>query len=193
MTAALACPNSPNVGTLDPLDVQEWGTCSGSSYVDEAVGQRNIAGDVSNWPQACRGDIATMFGSDVYALISEFLGKLRELETLPTGWDDEDGPPPNPDILLAAEALMRRLLLARSGSRTPFDCYAEIPLPFPSPIPGGNLQLEWRSDRRYLELEFVVSDTVAFLRSENGWFNIGHVPAENTAEILRLLDWFMRP
>jgi hypothetical protein len=134
-----------------------------------------------------------MFGPDVYACLLEFQGKLRELATLTTGWDDEASPPPNPDMLSAAESLMRRLLLERPGGHESLDCYADIPLPFLSPIAGGGLQFEWRSDRRYLEIEFLDTDTVAFLLSENGWFKIGHVPVENTAEIRHLLDWFMRP
>lgn len=195
MTAAVACTSSLNVDTIDPQWGREWMTYSGSSYEEGPVGKGAQAGAVYRWrrlPTRCV-DIATMFGPDVYACLSEFQGKLRELATLTTGWDDEASPPPNPDMLSAAESLMRRLLLERPGGHEPLDCYADIPLPFPSPIPGGALQLEWRSDRRYLEFEFVDRDTVAFLRSENGWFKIGHAPVENIAEIRRLLDWFMRP
>jgi len=180
---------------MDPEGGREWVIYSCSFCDAGPVGKGGQADDVFcwQWLPPPRFDIATMFGADVYACLSEFQGKLRELATLKTGWDDEASPPPNPDTLSAAESLMRQLLLERLGGQEPLDCYADIPLPFPSPIPGGGLQLEWRSDRRYLELEFVDSDTVAFLQSENGWFKPGRVRAENTAEIRRLLDWFMRP
>lgn len=187
-----------DVGTIDPLEGEEWPTYSGSSYNEE-----NLAGEKEGqpgafyrwkWPPAiCGADIATMSVADVRTLLLKFQNKLCELENLPSGWDDEDSPPPSPDILFAAESLMERLLLACSSNREPLDCHAEIPLPFASPVPGGALQFEWRSEQRYLELEFIDSNTVAFLLSENGWFKIGHVPVENTAEICRLSDWFMRP
>lgn len=123
----------------------------------------------------------------------EFKNKLCELKGLPIGWDGEDGYPPSSDILVAAESLMARLLCACSSNGESLDDRAKIPFPFASPLPDGRLQFEWRSERRYLELEFVDGNTISFLQNENDWFKIDYVQVEDTAGISRLLGWFMGP
>ena len=134
-----------------------------------------------------------MFGTDVRAWFPVFQARIRHLAGLADGWDGEGSPPVDPAILSSAESLVRRLLPDWSGSHEPLDCYADIPVPFASPISGGTLQLEWRSDRRYLEMEFLDKDTVAFLFRENGRLENGRMGVQSTADIRRLLDRFAAP
>lgn len=192
MTPPTACVAWQNVGTMDAYGAQEWTIGAPSTFQEQPPDLQERNEVFNAWQQAGCSDIATMFGRDAYASLVAFQEKLQELETLPEGWDDEGSPPPNRDLLLAADSLMERLLTGQAGEL--FDCHADIPSPFPSPVPGGGLQLEWRSAQRYLELEFVNSHTIAFLqKSENGWFRPGRMRVENTGEVRRLLEWFMSP
>jgi hypothetical protein len=82
---------------------------------------------------------------------------LRELLRLPDNWDGFGGPAPDAAIVDSAErvlALLHDMVPPRLS--TPFVC----------PISGGGLQVEWTSDTKHLEIEFVTQSEVEFLTED---------------------------
>jgi len=109
------------------------------------------------------------------------LNRLGSVAALPSGWDGEGGPPPNPQIVESAAWLLH--YLQRD----------DVPLPFICPIAGGGLQIEWSSAGRQVELELVDRQTIAFLRVENPQaarpFEHGAYPISDVSRSRKLLDW----
>jgi len=109
------------------------------------------------------------------------LNRLDLVAGLPSGWDGEGGPPPNPEIVVSAARLLQNLQRD------------DVPLPFICPIAGGSLQIEWSSAGRHVELELVDQQTVAFLRAENPTteetIECGKYPISDVKRSRELLDW----
>lgn len=101
--------------------------------------------------------------SDVVVLIDGFsLGqsltvrKLRELLSLPHDWDSYGSRPPTFVAVNRALQVVLEITL---------DVFL---LPRIFPVPGGGVQLEWRSGRRELEIEIDDCGSVEYLKVEQG-------------------------
>jgi hypothetical protein len=70
---------------------------------------------------------------------------------------------------------------------------SDLAPPFVAPVPGGGVQLEWRSGRRYLELEFVGTSKVVYLAEDLGpegeKLDVGEYPPAESQRTRQLLDW----
>ena len=99
-------------------------------------------------------DIDTSMDSRPSNWLSKSLLRLSELATLEENWDGEGGPPISTAMIESAAALLWSIACRW------YDSNVVLPTPHAAPIPGGTLQLEWRTHRRYLELEFVTPDSV---------------------------------
>jgi len=134
-------------------------------------------------PRLLRRDVITMPGVRANGCdwLFQALNRLRLVAALPSGWDGEGGPPPNPETVASAARLLRDL------QRN------ELPLPFICPIAGGGLQIEWSCAEREVELELVDQQTMAFLRVENATtgktVESGEYPISDINKSRELLDW----
>lgn len=84
------------------------------------------------------------------------ISKLRELLSLPQGWDSYGSPPPT------AVAVERAIRVVLETTQQIFF------LPRIVPVPGGGVQLEWSSGQRELEIEIDDNGFVEYLKAERG-------------------------
>jgi hypothetical protein len=109
------------------------------------------------------------------------LNRLESAAALPSGWDGEGAPPPDPQIVTSAARVLQ--YLQRD----------DVPVPFICPIAGGGIQIEWSSPERHIELELVDHQTVAFLQAENTTtgetIESGEYPVSDVRRSRELLDW----
>ncbi len=108
--------------------------------------------------------------------------ELDRLASLPANWDREGAPPIDPAIILVARHFIARL---------PPNI---APIPAVVPSAAGNLQFEWSTGRRSLELEIESPSTIHYLKwdpneeiEEEDVFNI-----EDTDRTASLIQWFIR-
>jgi len=113
------------------------------------------------------------------------LPRLREVASLPDNWDGRGSPRTSGRIVGAAYRLLARLQ---------HDLRSVLPPPFVCPISGGAFQLEWTSDRKHLEIEFIDEHRIAFVLEELGTpeesITSGEYSAANAAKTRHLLEWF---
>lgn len=99
-------------------------------------------------------DIDTSVDSKPINWLSESIRRVGKLSVLESGWDGEGSSPISHDLMDMAVQLL--IGLAERADQT----YLRLPPPHVSPVPGGTLQLEWRTRDRYLELEFTGANSV---------------------------------
>jgi hypothetical protein len=87
------------------------------------------------------------------SLSAQLRQKINELAALESNWDGETAKPVKPHVLADVAETLKRL-----GQQT--DVFHE---PFLAPTFDGFVQMEWREDKRYLDIEAV----------EKGWAAIG--------------------
>ena len=76
--------------------------------------------------------------------------RLLELEE---DWDDQGSPPIDPGIIGMAARVVTEIC----------EAWPELAAPATAPISGGTLQLEYRENELYLELEFSSRESVRWL------------------------------
>ncbi|MBW8000439.1 MAG: hypothetical protein FVQ80_00250 [Planctomycetes bacterium] len=89
------------------------------------------------------------------SLIEKAIDTLEELSRLPVGWDSYGSPRISDDIIDAAKNFLGQLE------------YEYVEVPHIIPISGGGIQFEWQVGDRELELEFIDSVTISFLKVRN--------------------------
>jgi len=110
--------------------------------------------------------------------LMQALDRLQSVASLPPGWDGEGSPPPTAQIVESAVGFLQ--YLQRD----------DVPLPFICPISGGGLQLEWSTDGKEIEIEFLNQQTIAFMRVDNGrTTDSGEYPVTDINKSRKLLDW----
>jgi len=176
----IACPRSDSISATVPSR-------------DECVDERGYSIDTGEktlrirWVLTHVQPITTMSeavtGGDDW--IEKVLPLLRRIAEMPSNWDAEGSPRPDPEIVRAATRLLNRLRDSDLGA---------IPVPFACPVPGGGIQLEWSSSKKYLEIEFLDTSTVAFLKEDfspkGESTESGEYPLADAEATRRLLDWF---
>ena len=119
------------------------------------------------------------------------VNRLHDLLRLPHSWDGRGSPAPMDSIVCAAE---RVLLQARDVAP------ANLPAPFACPVAGGGVQLEWTSDEKHFEIEFLNETELVFLaedisrRGAKDAVEAGELDVtEGLAPVWAKLVWFARP
>ena len=85
------------------------------------------------------------------SLIEKAVDDLDALSTLPVGWDSYGSPKISDDLIMAAKRFLYQLEF-------------EFIAPRVVPISGGGIQLEWQIGERELELEFIDSENIGYLK-----------------------------
>jgi hypothetical protein len=120
----------------------------------------------------------------VSRLISpDLAARLRDLMSLPEGWDGEDSKPLRVDVLVEAVMLLRRLQ----------EAHPRFVLPFIAPTFDGFVLLDWATAERTLELQVETSgwSIVGTLTPGNGekeYFSASVAP--DGAGVLGYYKWF---
>ena len=91
----------------------------------------------------------------VTSLIEKAIDDLDALSKLPIDWDSYGSPKISNDLIIAAKSFLYQLE------------YEFIAAPRVVPISGGGIQLEWQMGERELELEFIDSDNIGYLKVRN--------------------------
>lgn len=107
----------------------------------------------------------------VPALDGTWLDRARDqldiIASLERGWDSYGADPPDPLMVEAAWKLLKELHRA-----------LHAPVPFLYPTRSGGVQLEWESGTRYLEVEVLSPNDLAYFYSDPS------IQAESTGTIL---------
>ncbi len=116
----------------------------------------------------------------VASLIEKAIGDLDKLSTLPFDWDSYGSPKISDDLIMAAKRFLYQLE------------FEFIAAPRVVPISGGGIQFEWQMGERELELEFIDSDNIGYLKVcnekpiEESQFNLNDFNAgRNTIQWLK--------
>jgi len=100
------------------------------------------------------GDSTTNSFYTTTSLIEKAVDDLDALSTLPVGWDSYGSPKISDDLIMAAKRFLYQLEF-------------EFIAPRVVPVSGGGIQLEWQMSERELELEFIDSDNIGYLKVRN--------------------------
>ncbi len=144
--------NGQSVGLL--------GTCfatisSGSLPQDATLSDTSMSEERPSYRNEYVSDSTTDSIYTATSLIEKAFGDLDELSTLPIGWDSYGSPKISNDLIKAAKYFLNQLE------------YEFIAAPRVVPISGGGIQLEWQMGERELELEFIDSDNIGYLKVRN--------------------------
>jgi len=90
----------------------------------------------------------------VTSLIEKAIDDLDALSKLPIDWDSYGSPKISNDLIKAAKNFLNQL---------EFE-FEFIAAPRVVPISGGGIQFEWQMGERELELEFIDSDNIGYLK-----------------------------
>ncbi|MCF7954683.1 MAG: hypothetical protein K9M75_02665 [Phycisphaerae bacterium] len=88
-------------------------------------------------------------------LFDRVVGDIDELAKLPRNWDSYGSPEIPKDIIITAKRFINLLE------------YTPIEPPHVVPISGGGMQFEWQIGERELEIEFVDSENISYLKVNN--------------------------
>jgi len=124
---------STAVGTS--VEQAGWGTVHGWAPRDEFL----IAVAQQNQPGSNRARLLPRW----QVLSPKLSGGLQNLRLLPAGWDGEDALAIEPEAIARAERILEKLA----------STYLNFKEPVVVPKYDGNLQIEWHSAERTLELE----------------------------------------
>lgn len=113
---------------------------------------------------------------------TDCIQKLKELKSLLPGWDAEDAPQIDRQIIEAVQQFVGSLP-AHIATR-----------PMVVPLSSGHVQLEWHHGRQVLELEFESPTDAHYLKwdPENGIEEEDVIPVSNRDELVSLIRWFMK-
>ena len=111
--------------------------------------------------------------------------RVQKQAALPYDWDGEGSPPPSPEVINASLSLLT--VMDQRFSQM-------LPLPFVCPVPGGGLELEWTSDAKHAEIEFLDDGSVIYLKTDlrGGKPDVTafECSPSDIEELLSLLSWF---
>jgi len=114
------------------------------------------------------------------------LSRLESVARLEDDWDGRGSNGTDQAVCLAAFRLVLQLALV---SEEP------LPVPFVCPIPGGTLQLEWDSDGKHVEIEFIDAHRLAVLMEDasvsDEAMRVDEFPVSSMDRIKDLLDWLV--
>lgn len=108
--------------------------------------------------------------------------KLNALEQLAHGWDYENAPPINRDVLQAVREFVTSLP-QHIATR-----------PMIVPLSTGNVQLEWHHGKAALELEFESPTEVHYLKwdPDHGIEEEDVIATSRHSELVDLIRWYMK-
>lgn len=105
---------------------------------------------------------------------------LHKISVLPEDWDGYGSPSISKQ--LCQHALMFLSCLESEN----------IPTPFIGPISGGGIQLEWHINNRELEIEFIESNAIGFLKvHEDGSLEEGGFQINDFDKARHIIKWLM--
>ncbi|WP_437275454.1 hypothetical protein WME90_29955 [Sorangium sp. So ce375] len=113
--------------------------------------------------------------------LTGIIERIDSFGKLKRNWNTHDGLPTSAAARRHARGF---LLLAASAARARDTAFV---LPFATPLPSGNVQLEWEVGPVYLELEFSDSSAIGHLRMHGSETAEGAVSRERALE---LVAWF---
>lgn len=136
---------------LDRMDAEDFER----SYADRASRPELFDSRLGEGRPSVSDD--TTVAKDAFDWLEGALTALGELLALPPNWDGYGSPAPLRSIVSCAENVLLRLRDVVPAS---------LPRPFVCPVSGGGIQLEWTSDTKHLELEFVSQSEALFLTED---------------------------
>ncbi len=105
---------------------------------------------------------------------------LRNILQLDNNWDGYGSPP-----------ISQQLVQHTSNFLSCLE-NENIPTPFIGPISGGGIQLEWHINNRELEIEFIESNVIGFLKvHEDDSLEEGEFPSNDFDCARRIIEWLM--
>ena len=173
------------------LDTAATGTIVYPGVVENGTTLSRVEADGIDWIRGAlprlrnNGTTLPRVEADGIDWIREALLRLRSVADLPDDWDGEGSCGTDP--IIVGEAI--RLLLGLEESVRP-----DIPPPDVFPIRGGSFQLEWTSEERHIEIEFLGSSRIAYLKEESGDIVGSEEIDTRDREVIReLIEWFATP
>lgn len=141
--------NGQSVGLLDTC----FGTISSSSLPQGAtLSDISMSEEEPSYRVKYVADSTTDSINTATSLIEKAFGDLDELATLRVDWDSYGSPKISDDLIMAAKRFLYQLE------------FEFIAAPRVVPISGGGIQFEWEMGERELELEFIDSDNIGYLK-----------------------------
>jgi hypothetical protein len=114
--------------------------------------------------------------------IDKAIDDLRQLKKLSDNWDSYGSPKISIEVIQIAEDFLRNLE------------YEPLDPPFVVPVSGGSLQLEWQKGNRELEIEFINSSTINYLKVVNDQpLDEGNYYIKNNKKTFSLIRWLIYP
>lgn len=141
--------DGPNIGLL--------GSCiatisSGPLPQSATLSDLSMAEERTRYRVEYAEDSTTNYFYAATSLIEKTFDDLDALSTLPVGWDSYGSPKISNELIMAAKSFLNQLE------------YEFIAAPRVVPISGGGIQFEWQIGERELELEFIDSDNISYLK-----------------------------
>lgn len=144
--------NGQSVGLLDTC----FDTISSSSLPQGAtLSDISMSEEEPSYRVEYVADSTTDSFYAVTSLIEKAIDDLDALSKLPIDWDSYGSPKISNDLIIAAKSFLYQLE------------YEFFAAPRVVPISGGGIQLEWQMGERELELEFIDSDNIGYLKVRN--------------------------
>jgi len=156
MIEEITTSDSPpeDVMSITTADLQRW----------QNWGRVRLFAGMHRWfqaPEARQPEGLTADGSTIAKeptnWLPRALERLHDLLELPHNWDGCGSPPPSDSIVSSAESVLSRL------SRV---VPSNLPSTFVCPVSGGGVGLEWTSQAKHLEIEFVSETEVVWLTED---------------------------
>ena len=169
--------NRQSVGLLGTC----FATISSSSLPQSAtLSNISISEEKPSYPVEYVADSTTDSIYTATSLIEKAIDDLDALSKLPIDWDSYGSPKISDDLIIAAKRFLYQLE------------FEFIAAPRVVPISGGGIQFEWQMGERELELEFIDSDNIGYLKVcnekpiEESHFNLNDFNAgRNTIQWLK--------
>ena len=135
------------------------GPCTTMSSVtllqDNASSGLGDFGEGPNYKNVYVADTTTDSIYTAISLLDKVIGDLDKISKLPANWDSYGSPKISENIIFAAKKFLYNLE------------YVSIDAPRVVPISGGGIQFEWLYGDRELELEFLESENIGYLKVLN--------------------------
>lgn len=155
--------NPQTTTSHSPAQVVMNSTVAGVRRLDDVAWRTFFAGShrscqASEAPEAqpLIADDSTV-AKDTIDWLRGALDDLQDLRRLAYNWDGLGSPPPLDSIVCSAESVLSRLTDVVPSN---------LPSTFVCPVSGGGLGLEWRSQAKHLEIEFVSETEVVWLTED---------------------------